>query len=99
MRKQIDLAAAHGIDVFIFDWYWFSGVKILHRPLEEGFLKARNRKKLKYALMWANGDWRNVFPAPLDNKQTLWLPSRVTPEDFHRHRRRCPASHLANMSI
>ncbi|MFA6560649.1 MAG: glycoside hydrolase family 99-like domain-containing protein [Verrucomicrobiia bacterium] len=94
MEKQIALAADHGIGVFVFDWYWYSGVKILHRPLEEGFLKARNRQKLKYALMWANHDWRNCFPAPLDNKQTLWLPSRVTPADFERVMAHCIALHF-----
>ncbi len=94
MEKQIALAAGHGIGVFVFDWYWYSGVKILHRPLEEGFLKARNRQKLKYALMWANHDWRNCFPAPLDNKQTLWLPSRVTPADFERVMAHCIALHF-----
>lgn len=94
MEKQITLAADHGIGVFLFDWYWYSGVKILHRPLEEGFLKARNRQKLKYALMWANHDWRNCFPAPLDNKQTLWLPSRVTPGDFERVMAHCIALHF-----
>ncbi|MFA5192429.1 MAG: glycoside hydrolase family 99-like domain-containing protein [Verrucomicrobiia bacterium] len=94
MEKQITLAADHGIGVFLFDWYWYSGVKILHRPLEEGFLKARNRQKLKYALMWANHDWRNCFPAPIDNKQTLWLPSRVTPADFERVMAHCIALHF-----
>lgn len=94
MAKQIDLAAAHGINVFLFDWYWYSGVKILHRPLEDGFLHARNRHKLKYALMWANHDWRNVFPAPLDNKQTLWLPSRISSGDFERLMAHCVAQHF-----
>jgi hypothetical protein len=94
MEKQVALAADHGIGVFIFDWYWYSGVKILHRPLEDGFLKARNRRNLKYALMWANHDWRNCFPAPLDNKQTLWLPSRVTPADFERVMAHCIALHF-----
>jgi hypothetical protein len=94
MKKQIDLAAEHGIGVFVFDWYWYSGVKILWRPLEEGFLKARNRSKLKYALMWANHDWRNVFLAPLDNRQTVWLPSRVTPADFEQIMAHCIATHF-----
>jgi hypothetical protein len=94
MEKQIELAAAQGIGVFVFDWYWYDGVKILHRPLEEGFLKARNRSKLKYALMWANHDWRNCFPAPRDNKQTVWLPSRATPADFERHIAHCIATHF-----
>jgi hypothetical protein len=94
MERQIDLAAGHGIGVFVFDWYWYSGVKILYRPLEEGFLKARNRSKLKYALMWANHDWRNVFPAPLDKRPTVWLPSRVTPGDFEQIMAHCIAAHF-----
>ncbi|MBI4658544.1 MAG: glycoside hydrolase family 99-like domain-containing protein [Verrucomicrobia bacterium] len=94
MERQIDLAAAHGIRVFVFDWYWYDGVKILYRPLEEGFLKARNRAKLKYALMWANHDWRNCFPAPLDNQQTVWLPSRATPQDFERLIAHCITTHF-----
>jgi hypothetical protein len=62
MEKQIALAADHGVDVFLFDWYWYSGVKILHRPLEEGFLHSTNQSRLKFALMWANHDWKNYFP-------------------------------------
>lgn len=38
MARQVALAADQGIDVFLFDWYWYSGVKLLHRPLEQGFL-------------------------------------------------------------
>jgi hypothetical protein len=82
MERQIDLAADHGIDVFVFDWYWYSGVKILYRPLEEGFLQATNQARLKFALMWANHDWRTLFPAPADNKQTIYLPTRTSPADF-----------------
>lgn len=84
MERQIALAADHSIDVFVFDWYWYSGVKILYRPLEEGFLRATNRTRLKFALMWANHDWRDVFPAPADNKATVYLPSQTSPTDFRR---------------
>ena len=82
MERQIELAAGHGVDVFVFDWYWYSGVKILHRPLEEGFLHATNSTRLKFALMWANHDWRGYFPAPADNKTALYLPTRTSPRDF-----------------
>jgi hypothetical protein len=94
MERQIDLAADHGIDVFIFDWYWYSGVKILYRPLEEGFLKANNRNRLRYALMWANHDWKNYFPAALDRDPTLWLPSRATPHDFEQLMGHCITTHF-----
>ena len=62
MERQIDLAADHGITTFLFDWYWYSGQKFMHRALEEGFLKARNRERLTFFVMWANHTW-GVLPA------------------------------------
>lgn len=62
MERQIDLAADHGITCFLFDWYWYGGNKFLHRALEEGFLKARNRQRMKFFVMWANHTW-GVWPA------------------------------------
>lgn len=62
MERQIDLAADHGITCFLFDWYWYGGQKFLHRALEDGFLKARNRHRMKFFVMWANHTW-GVWPA------------------------------------
>ncbi len=62
MERQIDLAADHGITCFLFDWYWYGGKKFLHRALEDGFLKARNRHRMKFFIMWANHTW-GVWPA------------------------------------
>jgi len=39
----------------------------LHEGLEKGFLRASNRARLKFALMWANHDWLNIQPATFDN--------------------------------
>lgn len=61
MAQKIDAAADSGIDAFVFDWYWYDG-PFLQRALDEGFLGAPNRKKLKFALMWANHSWRNIHP-------------------------------------
>ena len=82
--REISLAAGHGIDVFIFDWYWYSGVKLMHEALEDGFLKAPNRRRLKFALMWANHDWADYFPAPFDRPWNSWLPIRHSPRDLGR---------------
>ncbi len=84
MARQVALAADHRIDVFLFDWYWYSGVKILYRPLEQGFLRATNQNRLRFALMWANHDWRNYFPAPKDQEPPMLLPCRTSPRDFSR---------------
>ena len=63
--REIDLAADHHIDVFLFDWYWYSGVKLMEEALEKGFLKSPNRKRLKFALMWAKPwqDFRRAVAA------------------------------------
>lgn len=70
MAQKIDAAADHGVDAFIFDWYYYDedhsklaghqnsweGSKYLYKALEEGFLQAANNSKLKFSLMWANHD-------------------------------------------
>lgn len=63
MAKKIAAAADHGLDAFIFDWYWYEDAPYLNRALDNGFLKAPNRKRMKFALMWANHDWLDCMPA------------------------------------
>lgn len=94
MERQIALAADHGVTVFIFDWYWYSGVKFLHRPLEEGFLQAGNRERLKYALMWANHNWGNYFPVPYDRPMDRLLTIRHSSGDFTRVMDECIKLHF-----
>jgi len=94
MAKQIALASDHGIDVFVFDWYWYSGVRFLYRPLEQAFLQATNQGRLKFALMWANHDWRNYFPVPKDQEPAMLLPSRTSPRDFARLMHYCRSNYF-----
>lgn len=82
--REIDLAADHGIDVFLFDWYWYSGVRIMEEALERGFLQAANRRRLRFALMWANHDWADYFPAPFDKQWNWLLPQRYSVTDLLR---------------
>lgn len=81
-QREIALAADHGIDVFLFDWYWYSGVRIMEEALEQGFLRARGRRRVRFALMWANHDWADYFPAPFGKAWNMWLPSRHSPQDL-----------------
>jgi hypothetical protein len=94
MAKQIDLANQFGVDVFIFDWYWYSGVQILHRPVEETLPKTPNRDKIKYALMWADHTWVNYFPYPYDGPVNWLLPIRHTPANFQRVMQHCIERHF-----
>ena len=84
MARKIDAAADHGIDAFIFDWYHYNDGPFLQRTIDEGFLKAPNRSRLKFALMWANHDWVELFPATKDGGRPLIYPGAVTPETFDR---------------
>lgn len=56
MEFQIEEATKHGVNVFIYDWYWYDGRPFLENCLNDGFLKAKNRDKMKFYLMWANHD-------------------------------------------
>ena len=54
MEMEIEAAVSHGVNVFIYDWYWFDNKPFLEQCLDNGFLKARNNHKMKFYLMWAN---------------------------------------------
>jgi hypothetical protein len=82
--REIDLAADHGIDVMLFDWYWYSGVRIMQETLENAFLLAPNRSRLKFALMWANHTWADYFPPPFGKPMNVWLPIRHSEMDMWR---------------
>jgi len=51
---HIKWAVENGISFFIYDWYWRNGKEELGAGLNEGFLKARYRERMKFAVMWAN---------------------------------------------
>ncbi len=56
MEKEINEAVLHGVNVFIYDWYWYDGRPFLENCLNDGFLKAKNNGEMKFYLMWANHD-------------------------------------------
>ncbi|MCJ8329613.1 MAG: glycoside hydrolase family 99-like domain-containing protein [Lentisphaeria bacterium] len=56
MEMQIDAAANHGVNVFIYDWYWYDNRPFLENCLNDGYLKAKNNDRVKFYLMWANHD-------------------------------------------
>jgi lipopolysaccharide biosynthesis protein len=55
IKKQINLAKAHGIYGFGIYYYWFSGKRLLEKPLD---IILKNIKiEFKFLLIWANEDW------------------------------------------
>jgi hypothetical protein len=61
MERKIDAAARHGVNVLIFDWYWYENQPFLEEALDRGFLGAKNNGAMRFFVMWAN-----------HNATTLW---------------------------
>jgi len=80
-EMEINAAADHGVNVFIFDWYWYDGLPFLEGHLNDGYLKARNNDRVKFYLMWANHDvnmtWdkRNAGKSPKNSNDIIWKGS------------------------
>ena len=51
MEKKIEAASSHGVNVFIFDWYWYGERPFLEGAVADGFLGAKNNGKMKFFLM------------------------------------------------
>lgn len=85
MEMKINVASKYGVDVFIYDWYYYDDGQFLEKGLEKGFLRVTNNNKIKFALMWANHDWVDLFPRnPEIPAAPLFYPGAVTPETFEK---------------
>jgi len=54
-QAQADLAAAYGIHGFCYHHYWFSGRRLLERPLED--VLASGQPRFPFCISWANENW------------------------------------------
>ena len=58
IREQAELAKLYGISAFCFYYYWFSGRRILEKPIEQ-FL--HSDIDIGYCLCWANENWTRTW--------------------------------------
>jgi hypothetical protein len=82
-EKEIEWAAAHGITFFAYDWYWY-GTAPDTEHAQQAYLKAKNRNKLKFCLLWANS---NAIPTTLkqfDDMVAYWLSNYFKEAGYYR---------------
>lgn len=75
MERQVEIAKAYGIYGFCFYYYWFSGKKLLEKPLEY-FLQSDI--DFHYHLCWATENWSKRWDG---GKHELIVEQHLTPED------------------
>lgn len=59
MERQVEIAKAYGIYGFCFYYYWFSGGKVLEKPLE--YWLAHKEIDFHYHFCWANENWSKLW--------------------------------------
>jgi len=82
MEKKIETAASHGVNILIFDWYWYEGQPFLEKCIDEGFFKARNNDKINFYLMWANHDATTLWDLERSHKREIIWDGKVDRANF-----------------
>ena len=81
--KQILLARSHGVDLFVYGFFWSRGKRVFERALDQGFLGLGGRD-FPFAVMWANRMPRRVLPVK-HGRECEIHPDRLVytdPDDF-----------------
>ena len=82
MEMQIDEAVEHGVNVFIYDWYWYDRHPFLENCLNDGFLKAPNNDRMKFYIMWANHNADYLWDKRNSHLDTLIWDGSVNQDEF-----------------
>lgn len=75
MEMQINEAYKHGVNVFIYDWYWYDDRPFLENCLNDGYLQAKNNDLVKFYLMWANHHANHMWSVDLSSEienEIIW---------------------------
>ena len=76
---QAELAGSHGLAGFMYYYYWFSGERILNRPIEK--LHASDLD-FPYCIMWANENWTRRWDGRSQDVLIGQDYDKVPAEDF-----------------
>jgi hypothetical protein len=60
--RRVRVAAEHGVDAFVYGFFWCRGKRVFQEALDDGFLGSDEGRTLPFAVMWANRMPRRVLP-------------------------------------
>ena len=82
MQQKIDAAAEHGVNLFIFDWYWYNNAPFLEDALRKGFLCAKNNQRIRFYIMWANHDATTLWDLEQSHESKVVWQGAVNRAEF-----------------
>jgi hypothetical protein len=82
-EKHIEWASQYGINFFAYDWYW-DGTKPEYDHALKNYLKARDKGKLQFCLLWANHDLSPKNLRDFDDMVGYWINNYFNQPSYYR---------------
>ncbi len=94
VAKEIALASDAGINVFLYDYYWYDGKVTQEEAIEKGFLGAHNRDRMKFAVMWCYQERDRGWRPTIGEKRERLMALAHTKDEFLGLIRHCAARYF-----